>query len=129
MKKLTKKSVSTHTHHTCQAIVVSCMDFRLRKYLRNWSKKITGGFDRLALAGGVKNLPFVVEQIELSVKLHQISEVYLINHEDCGGYGSEGNFARHKKDLLFAKRILHHKFPKLKIVPLYLKLDGEFVNV
>ena len=90
---------------------------------------LKGGFDRLALAGGVKNLPFVLDQVELSYKLHHIDEVYLINHEDCGAYGAEGTFAKHKKDLKFAKMIIHQKFPKLKIVPLYLKLSGEIVEI
>lgn len=117
--------------HTCQAILVSCMDFRLRKYLRNWaSKKLDrGGFDRVAVAGGVKNFGFLVEQVGLSVKLHGIREAYLINHEDCGAYGAEGTFAKHKEDLLLARDILKQKFPYLKIVPLYLKLNGEFVKV
>jgi len=120
----------SHSSHTCQAIVVSCMDFRLRKHLRGFTTKmLKGGFDRLALAGGVKNLPFVLDQVELSYKLHHIDEVYLINHEDCGAYGAEGTFAKHKKDLKFAKKIIAQKFPKLKIVPLYLKLDGKFVGV
>lgn len=121
----------THTtSHTCQAIVVSCMDFRLRKYLREWTTKtITGGFDRVAVAGGVQNLGFVVGQVALSQKLHHIHEVYLINHEDCGAYGVEGTFEKHKQDLLFARQILAHTFPKLKIIPLYLKLNGEFVEI
>src|SRR3989338_6428391 len=120
-----------HDKHSCQAIVVSCMDFRLRKHLREWTLKMLDqeGFDRLALAGGVKNLPFVLEQIALSVKLHHIDEVYLINHEDCGAYGKEGTFAQHKKDLKFAKKIIRQKFPKLKITLYYLKLDGEFVGI
>lgn len=120
-----------HNRHTCQAVVISCMDFRLRKFLRSWTQKNLdeAGFDRVALAGGVKNLPFVLDQVELSYKLHHICEVYLINHEDCGAYGEEGTFSKHKKDLKFAKRIIHQKFPKLKIVPFYLKLNGEFVNI
>ena len=121
---------SLHPSHSCQAIVVSCMDFRLRKHLRGFTNKmLKGGFDRLALAGGVKNLPFVLDQVELSYKLHHIDEVYLINHEDCGAYAAEGTFAKHKKDLKFAKKIIHQRFPKLKIVPLYLKLDGKFVKL
>lgn len=121
---------SLHNQHSCQALVVSCMDFRLRKYLRKWTTKIIrGGFDRVAIAGGVKNLPFVLDQVDLSHKLHQIKEVYLINHEDCGAYGEEGTFKKHKKDLLFAKRIIKEKFPQLKIVSFYLKLKGVMKEI
>lgn len=123
-------SESNHNNHTCKAVVITCIDFRLVKYFRKWSNAtIHGEFDRVAIAGGVKNLPFVLDQVELSYKLHHICDVYLINHEDCGAYGTEGTLAKHKKDLEFAKRILHQKFPKLKIIPLYLKLSGEFVEV
>ncbi len=70
-----------------------------------------------------------MEQGGLSVKLHGICEAYLINHEDCGAYGPEGTFEKHKEDLLLAKDILNQKFTKLKVVPLFLKLNGEFVKV
>lgn len=117
--------------HTCQSIVVSCIDFRLRKHLRGWTETAldNGGYDRVAIAGGVKNLPFIVDQIELSQKLHAIKEAYLINHEDCGAYGKAGNFQKHKEDLQFAGEILKRKLPQLKIHLFYLKLNGEFVKV
>ena len=116
--------------HSCQAIVVICMDFRLRSAIRKWTDKtIKGGFDKVAIAGGVKNLPFVLDQVELSHKLHHITEVYLINHEDCGAYGAESTLEKHQKDLKFAKKIIKEKFPDLKIVPLYLKLSGKFIPV
>lgn len=123
-------STTIHNSHTCQSIVISCMDFRLRKNLRKWTTSaLEGGFDRVAIAGGVKNLPFILDQVKLSYKLHHICEVYLINHEDCGAYGTEGTFEKHKKDLLFAKKIINQKLPKLKIIPLYLKLNGEFIKI
>lgn len=116
--------------HTCQAIVVTCMDFRLQKYIEKWTdENIKGGYDKLALAGAVKDLPFVTNQIALSIKLHRTREAYLINHEDCGAYGKTGTFAKHRQDLLFAKKILGKKFPSLKISLLYLKLNGKFVKV
>lgn len=120
---------SIHTPHSCRAIVISCIDFRFQKYLENFTGKLSGGFDRVGLAGGVKNLQIIMEQIEISVRLHNISEVYLINHEDCGAYGVEGTFPRHKKDLKFAKKILKQRFLKLKVHLQYLKLSGEFVTV
>jgi len=121
----------SHSSHECNAIVISCMDFRLRKFLRAWASSTldTGGYDRVAIAGGVKNLGVIVDQVSLSAQLHHIHEVYLINHEDCGAYGAEGTFEKHKEDLLFAQTIIAHKFPDVKIIPLYLKLNGEFVRV
>ena len=120
-----------HTTHTCNSIMITCMDFRLRKHLRNWAIKNLdkGGYDRVAVAGGVKSLGLIVDQVSLSVNLHHVCEVYLINHEDCGAYPVEGTYEKHKEDLLLAQTILRHQHPKLKIVPLYLKLNGEFVRV
>lgn len=125
------KSQDNHLSHSCRTIVVACMDFRLRKYLREWAIENLDEecFDRVEFAGGVKNLPFVLEQVELSYKLHHICEAYLINHEDCGAYGAEGTFAKHKKDLKFAKKIIRQKLPKLEIFLYYLKLNGEFVKI
>jgi len=118
------------SHHLAQAILVSCMDFRLQDYLWQWAKsRIKKGFDYLSLAGGVKNSLFVLEQIKLSYQLHQISEVYLINHEDCGAYGKMGSFTRHKKDLLSFKKLLKEKFPQLQVGCWYLKLNGEFLEI
>ncbi|OGG15755.1 hypothetical protein A3D77_07835 [Candidatus Gottesmanbacteria bacterium RIFCSPHIGHO2_02_FULL_39_11] len=117
--------------HTARAIVVSCIDFRFQDFLTEWTKKTfkKEGFDRVALAGGVKNLPFVIDQVDLSHKLHHIKEVYLINHEDCGAYGKEGNFQKHKKDLLKAKDEIAKKIPSLKVFLLYLTLSGKFQKV
>ena len=132
MKKTKKNRQSpavNHTSHNCRAIVVGCMDFRLRTGIRKWTSKLEGGFDRLAIAGGVKNLPFVLEQVELSYKLHHICEVYLINHEDCGAYGEEGTLKKHRQDLSFAKKIIGQKFPKLKITTLFQKLNGDIVKI
>lgn len=125
------KKPSHSPSHTARAIVVSCIDYRLQDFLIAWTKKTfkKEGFDRVALAGGVKNLPFVIDQVELSHKLHHIKEVYLINHEDCGAYGEGGNFEKHKADLLKAKDKVLKKFPSLKISLFYLKLDGEYVEV
>lgn len=121
--------MSNHAH-SCRAIVVTCMDFRLQEMIYKWTKSnFTNGFDRVAVAGGVRNLAFVLEQIETSFKLHHICQVYLINHEDCGAYGEAGNFEKHRKDLLFAKKIIMQKFPSFEIISFYLKLNGEFVRV
>jgi carbonic anhydrase len=120
-----------HEERQCQAIVVSCLSYRIRGQLRKWTiKKFHNvGFDRVAVSGGVRNPGFVLEQVELSYKLHKIKEVYLINHENCGTYGTEGTMDKHKQDLLFAKKIIKEKYPDLKVYPLFLKLDGSFTEI
>jgi carbonic anhydrase len=117
--------------HTCDALVVDCMDFRLQKYIREFTdinlKNKT--FDLVSYAGSTKNLEIITEQIDTSVKLHQIKEVHLIHHEDCGAYGKEGTFTRHLKDLKTAKNEILKRHPQLKVYLYYLYLNGIFKTI
>ena len=74
------------SNHTCDAFVASCIDFRFRNYLNDWlGKKMTDKtYDYVGYAGASKNLGVIMEQLDISVRLHQVKEVILINHEDCG---------------------------------------------
>ncbi|MFO3797985.1 MAG: carbonic anhydrase [Anaerolineales bacterium] len=116
--------MSAHTH----ALVVHCIDFRLQKYLDPWLLERFGydHFDRVSLAGGVFDFYAVLRQIEISDRLHHIKKVVLINHEDCGAYGQEDSYARHKADLEEAKRKIEALFPHLDVETYYLHLDGKF---
>lgn len=103
--------------HSTQAIVVHCMDFRLQKHLDEWLQREMGHgqYDRLSLAGGVFDLNFVMQQVELSHRLHEIKQVVLINHEDCGAYGAAGNPERHAADLRQAKQRIEAEIPGLEV--------------
>ena len=117
--------------HTCEAIVVHCMDFRLQKYLNDWLDKNPGAgkYDRVGIAGGVLDIYPVLKHIELAVNLHNIRKVILINHEDCGAYGSSGTFDKHKNDLAEAERKIRPLYMNLMIEKYYLKLDGTFERI
>jgi hypothetical protein len=60
------------------------------------------------------------------VQIHAIQTVTLINHEDCRAYGRDGTYARHKHDLIDAKRKIEALFPRLAVETFYLHLDGTF---
>ncbi len=117
--------------HSTQAIVVHCMDFRLQKHLDEWLQREMGHgqYDRLSLAGGVFDLNFVMQQVELSHRLHEIKQVVLINHEDCGAYGAAGNPERHAADLRQAKQRIEAEIPGLEVKLYYLLLNGAFEPV
>jgi len=89
------------SEHITNAIVVHCIDFRLQKYLDPWLQQRFGhgNYDRVSLAGAVFDFYAILRQVEISNRLHKIKKVILINHEDCGAYGEEGNYERHKTDL------------------------------
>ena len=117
--------------HTCDAIVVSCIDFRFQKFIRNWldDKFKDNTFDYVGFAGSTKDLETVMKQIDISVRLHSIKEVYLIHHEDCGAYGIESTHEKHSKDLKKAEKEISKKYPLLKTTLYYLHLNGNFEKI
>jgi carbonic anhydrase len=116
------------TGHTCDAIVVSCIDFRFQKYIREWADKNLNGkkYDLVGYAGSTKDLETIMKQIDISVRLHKIKQVVLIHHEECGAYGSASTPKRHARDLKKAKNVILDRYPKLTVNPYYLHLDGTF---
>ena len=118
-------------NHSCDALVVTCMDFRLQDFINDWiSTNIPPeSYDRVALGGGVKNLEVILGQIEISKRLHDIKKVILINHQDCGAYGGQGTPEKHAEDLKEAKEKIKQQFPDLAVDTFYLHLDGTFEKV
>lgn len=117
-------------NHKAEALIVTCIDFRLQEAINQWISQNFSPktFDRVALAGGVKNLDIIMGQIEIAKRLHGIKKVVLINHEDCGAYGDEGTEEKHRDDLHVAKEKIQSKFPDLAVDTYYLHLNGTFVT-
>ncbi len=118
-------------NHSAEAIIITCIDFRLQEAINQWISKnfVPKTFDRVALAGGVKNLDIILNQIDIAYKLHHIKKVVLINHEDCGAYEEAGTPEKHAEDLKTAKQKILSQFPDLAVDTYYLKLDGTFQPV
>jgi carbonic anhydrase len=112
----------------CETLVVHCIDYRLQGFLNKWleSNFPIQSYDRAAFAGGVNDVFYVIRQVDVAVRLHHIERVILINHEDCGAYGAEGNYERHKADLEEARRKIEALFPEVDVKTYYLHLDGKF---
>jgi carbonic anhydrase len=112
--------------HTCQAIVIHCIDFRLQKPLNDWLERrfALSDYDRVSLAGGVFDFYTILKQVEISDRLHKIKKVILINHEDCGAYGDEDTPERHAHDLHEAERKIEALFPHLDVETYYMHLTG-----
>lgn len=117
--------------HICDALVVTCIDFRFQDEIEKWLTKNLGkkNYDRVALGGGVYDFYAILKQVEISNKLHHIKKVILMNHEDCGAYGAAGTYERHTHDLTQAKKTISKLYPKLKVDSFYLHLDAEFERV
>ncbi len=113
--------------HSCDALVITCIDFRIQKVIEKWLKEVLGegNYDRVALAGGVFDFYSILSQVEISDRLHEIRKVILMNHEDCGAYGKEGTRERHEADLAKAERKIEALFPHLEVETYFVSLDGK----
>lgn len=114
--------------HQAESIIVTCIDFRLQEAINRWISEnfAPKTYDRVALAGGVKNLDTIMGQIKIAHHLHHINKVVLVNHEDCGAYGAESTPEKHAEDLKNAKDKVKEFYPDLEVEIYYLHLDGTF---
>lgn len=114
--------------HGCEAVVVTCIDFRFQEFINNWIAQnfAPKTFDRVAIAGGVFDFDYISKQVEISKRLHHIKKVVLINHEDCGAYGETGTPEKHAEDLNHAAAKITEQYPDLEVETYYLHLDGTF---
>lgn len=119
--------------HDCTTIIFHCIDFRfaadIKAYLEE--ENLLGDVDVVSIAGCVKNLvepaketdaEFVMRQLDISKRLHNVGRVVLMNHLDCGAYGgrkafdsAEAEHARHAADLGKAKAMILAKYPDLEV--------------
>lgn len=130
--------MNSHNHKLPQAIVLSCIDFRFHEKLKQaLKKKKISSYDLICLAGGAKNLASpskkiyrqtVIDNIELSRKLHQVKMIVLCNHIDCGAYGGSNQFDDlneeikfHQTELKKAENMIKKLIPALKIKTIILK--------
>lgn len=114
-------------NHVCEA----CIDFRFQPSIDQWIKDNfqPRTYDRVAYAGGVKDIDTILTQVNTSHRLHHINRVVLINHEDCGAYGGQGTSEKHAEDLKVATDKIKSEFPDLETETYYLHLDGTFEAV
>ena len=115
----------------CQTLVAHCMDYRIQEFIHKWLKDNLPihSYDRVSLAGGVHDFYSVLQQFAIADRLHGITEVVFINHEDCGAYGVDGDRKRHEADLNKSGEMILKLYPHLTVSLFYLKLDGTFDRV
>lgn len=119
--------------HTCSTLVLHCIDFRFAAAIQEYLKKqnLENDCDVVAAAGATKNIAapstpsdrdFILRQIEISKRLHDIKNVMLINHTDCGAYGGASAFSspeiekiKHSQDLELAKQAILEKHPDMAV--------------
>lgn len=118
-------------NHSCEAIVITCIDYRFQQFIDDWIKKHFKArtYDRGAFAGAAKSLETILNQIDTAYRLHHIKKAIIINHEDCGAYEEVGTEEKHSQDLKAARDKIRERFPDLEVETYYLKLDGTFEQI
>jgi carbonic anhydrase len=137
------KPPSKHMAHHCKSLLIRCIDFRLAKGIKNYLEEnnLLGDCDVLSIAGAIKSLSspkdpyekeFIMGQIGISVGLHTVQEVILVNHTDCGAYGGSSKFASpedekqfHIEEMKTAKEIILQRYSTLKIKMVLAKILSE----
>lgn len=121
----------------CEYVIVHCIDFRIQDYLDEFmhKRRLNGNCDRISLAGGVKDIAMMYTEVEISHKLHTTKRLYLINHQDCGGYGLDERLGEleekqfHAVELEKTMRFLNDLIPDIEIEAYFLTLKGEFLSL
>jgi hypothetical protein len=95
----------------------------------------------IIVAGGAKTLAsprndfeqdFILEQVRMSIRLHQTRRVLVMSHSDCATYGGLAHFngdraaeaEHHRQELHRAAELLDAKFPGISVEPYFVKFDG-----
>ena len=128
--------------YKCEAAVVWCFDNRFELVLRKLLKHLgIVYFDPIRIAGGTKCLAspeferdrdFVMEQIRISMRLHDTKSVILMLHSDCGAYGgiaayendSQKEAIHHTQELQRAASYLLSQIPELTVKPFFVDFEG-----
>lgn len=128
--------------YVADAAVLCCFDHRISTAVRKFLKK--QGIERadmITVAGGAKTLAsprndfeqdFILEQVRMSVYLHQTKRVMVMTHSDCATYGGLDHFKgdreaeaeHHRSELLRAGELLTSNFPGISVEPYFVKFDG-----
>jgi carbonic anhydrase len=128
--------------YVADAAVLCCFDHRISTAVRKFLKK--QGIERadmIVVAGGAKTLAsprndfeqdFILEQVRMSIRLHQTKRVLVMSHSDCATYGGLAHFKgdhqaeadHHRSELLRAGELLTSNFPNISVEPYFVKFDG-----
>ena len=118
-----------------KAMVLSCIDPRFQTKVYNYlkNKKLIGEYSSFTIAGagiGVTHNKFKKwhktfwDNLDVSIKLHKISRLIVVNHEDCGAAKIANNKKKfnsiierkiHKESFKNIKKIITKKYPYLKV--------------
>jgi hypothetical protein len=133
--------------HKAKAIVITCMDFRLidDAVLFFNSIGLNNNYDNFILAGASLGYNQTVysawsetfdKHIELAEQLHDITDVIVLDHMQCGAYKLFYNLPsipraneieKHKDNFIKFTQTINQKYPHLTVSTYLMDLDGTIV--
>ena len=131
-----------------KVMVLSCIDPRFQDLVHNHlkKKKLSGKYSAFTIAGaaiGVTHNKFkkwhktFYDNLAISIKLHKIENLIVINHKDCGAakiangkkeFNTVNEKIIHENSFLKLKKKIKKKFPKLKIEMNLISLDNKIIK-
>jgi hypothetical protein len=95
----------------------------------------------IVVAGGAKTLAsprndferdFILEQVRMSIRLHQASQLFLMTHSDCATYGGLQAFGgdtsremdHHRGELRRSAELVKQHFPELILKRFFVDFSG-----
>ena len=130
------------SHYVAQVYPVRCVDDRCWKtYDRFLKDNGITKLDPKTPAGAAKvfaspekpgDRDYNLRELAISIRLHKVKTVWLMNHSHCGAYGGierfggdeDKEFELHAKELRKARRVILEKFPKLKVKIYFIDATG-----
>jgi carbonic anhydrase len=133
--------------HSCEAVVLCCIDFRFWKETMKFVEEELGikTYDFPKLPGAAKAINDCQSETNVSMEcigvpcnLHHVEKIIIVNHADCGAYGGSKQFNGdsdaeqkfHEEQLRMAKEKILKYYPSKGVVLVYAKLvdDGESIE-
>ncbi|MFZ5982167.1 MAG: carbonic anhydrase [Patescibacteria group bacterium] len=140
-----KTKFSYNSIHHCEAVVLTCIDFRFWRETLEFIEEDLGikTFDFPSLPGSAKAINECLTDTDLAMRcigvpceLHEAKKIVIVNHEDCGAYGGSSKFgtreeeqAFHEEELKKAKEKILAKYPNREVVLVYAKLTDNKENI
>jgi Zn-finger nucleic acid-binding protein len=132
--------------HSCDAVVLACIDFRFWKETMKFVEEELGikSYDFPKLPGSAKAINECQNEIDVPMKcvgvpcdLHHVEKIVIVNHADCGAYGGSKEFKGdldaeqkfHEGELKKAKEKILKYYPDKEVVLVYAKLVDKGENI
>lgn len=131
--------------HNCEAVVLTCIDFRYWRETVEFLEKELGlkVFDFPSLPGAAKAInesqgeDIAYQCISIPCSKHHVKIIVIINHQDCGAYDGSSKFNGdthaeqefHELELKKARDKELTDFPGKEVIVVYARLDVNQENV